>query len=121
MNTFSQALIDKTAQMFVSAFGTDMLTPDSFEELFLAEGSFDHFPVSDELRQKVADMLAIPSIADRRELVIEIMEDMVEEAPIVPLYDKNNFDVYTKGLGGVLPSSSATYAYYLGDFTNEQK
>ena len=121
MNTFSQALIDKTAQMFVSAFGTDMLTPDSFEELFLAEGSFYYFPVSDELRQKVADMLAIPSIADRRELVIEIMEDMVEEAPIVPLYDKNNFDVYTKGLGGVLPSSSATYAYYLGDFTNEQK
>lgn len=120
-NTYSQALIDKTAQMFLGAFGTDMLTPDSFVELFLAEGTFYYFPISDELRQKVADMLAIPSIADRRDLVIEIMGDMVEEAPIVPLYDKNSYDVYTKGLGGVLPSSSGTYVYYVGDFTNEQQ
>lgn len=120
VNTWSQGLTDQTLQMFVTGLGTDMLAVDSFIELLMGDSSIYYYPISEELKNKIREMMAIPSTVDRRDACIEIMGDMAEECPIVPLYDKNYFDVYTKGIGGTLPSSTGTYVYYIGDFTNEQ-
>ena len=108
---------DEMLQMFINALGTDMLATDSFIQLLLGDTSVYYYPISDELKAKVAEMNAIPSVVERHDLVIEILNDMQTECPIVPLYDTINYDVYTKGIEGYLPSSAGTYVYYLGKLT----
>ena len=117
VNTWSSKLMDQTLQMFINALGTDMLATDSFIQLLLGDTSVYYYPISDELKAKIAEMNAIPSVVERHDLVVEILNDMQVECPIVPLYDTVNYDVYTKGIEGYLPSSAGTYVYYLGKLT----
>lgn len=117
VNTWSSKLMDQTLQMFINALGTDMLAADSFIQLLLGDTSVYYYPISDELKAKIAEMNAIPSVVARHDLVVEILNDMQVECPIVPLYDTVNYDVYTKGIEGYLPSSADTYVYYLGKLT----
>lgn len=116
-NTWSSKLMDQTLQMFINALGTDMLAADSFIQLLLGDTSLYYFPISDEMKAKVAEMNAIPSVVERHDLVVELLNDMQTECPIVPLYDTVNYDVYTAGIEGYLPSSAGTYVYYLGKLT----
>ncbi len=117
VNTWSSKLMDQTLQMFINALGTDMLAADSFIQLLLGDTSVYYYPISDELKAKVAEMNSIPSVVDRHDLVVEILNDMQVECPIVPLYDTVSYDVYTAGIEGYLPSSAGTYVYYLGKLT----
>lgn len=117
VNTWSSQLMDQTLQMFINALGTDMLATDSFIQLLFGDTSVYYFPISDEMKAKVAEMNAIPSVVERHDLVVELLNDMQTECPIVPLYDTINYDVYTKGIEGYLPSSAGTYVYYLGKLT----
>lgn len=117
VNTWSSQLTDQTLQMFINALGTDMLAADSFIQLLLGDTSVYYFPISDEMKAKVAEMNSIPSVVERHDLVVELLNDMQTECPIVPLYDTINYDVYTKGIEGYLPSSAGTYVYYLGKLT----
>lgn len=117
VNTWSSQLMDQTLQMFINALGTDMLAADSFIQLLMGDTSVYYFPISDEMKAKVAEMNSIPSVVERHDLVVELLNDMQTECPIVPLYDTINYDVYTKGIEGYLPSSAGTYVYYLGKLT----
>ena len=85
--------------------------------LLFGDTSVYYYPISDEMKAKVAEMNAIPSVVERHDLVVELLNDMQVECPIVPLYDTVNYDVYTKGIEGYLPSSAGTYVYYLGKLT----
>lgn len=116
-NTWSSKLMDQTLQMFINALGTDMLAVDSFIQLLFGDTSVYYYPISDEMKAKVAEMNAIPSVVERHDLVVELLNDMQVECPIVPLYDTVNYDVYTAGIEGYLPSSAGTYVYYLGKLT----
>lgn len=117
VNTWSSQITDQTLQMFINALGTDMLAADSFIQLLLGDTSVYYFPISDEMKAKVAEMNSIPSVVERHDLVVELLNDMQTECPIVPLYDTISYDVYTKGIEGYLPSSAGTYVYYLGKLT----
>lgn len=117
VNTWSSQITDQTLQLFINALGTDMLAADSFIQLLLGDTSVYYFPISDEMKAKVAEMNAIPSVVERHDLVVELLNDMQVECPIVPLYDTISYDVYTKGIEGYLPSSAGTYVYYLGKLT----
>lgn len=65
---------------------------------------------------------AVPTITDdgeRREAVIDVLNQMAVECPWVPLYDTPMYMVYADRVGNVQGSSAATCVYYFGDMTIE--
>ena len=119
-NTFFSALTAGTLQLFIVGLGTDLQTCDAFLKLLFGPASIYKYPVSDEFKAQV-DVLSqkIDAGEDLTDSIRTICEMMAVECPIVPLYDIDYHDVYRTGIGNVLPSSSATYVYYLGDLTRE--
>ena len=119
-NTFFSALTAGTLQLFIVGLGTDLQTCDAFLKLLFGPASIYKYPISDEFKAQV-DVLSqkIDAGEDLTDSIRTICEMMAVECPIVPLYDIDYHDVYRTGIGNVLPSSSATYVYYLGDLTRE--
>jgi len=119
LNTWYNNLMDGGMAMGMVEFGTDMVSVEGMITMFDVDGGGFPFNISEEFVEETKKVYTVAE-EDRIELVTGLLQRMVDECPLVPLFDTPFYSVRNKRVGNVLDCSPATYVYYFGDMTIEE-